>query len=159
MSGDSTFALIWAGEGAVRLGWEVGTRCDCYSDDTHQPRWGCDTCGGFGVVYADAVEVVGLYRSRSAWTSKRMSGEHILGEAELTTPARDIGQVRAWQPGWTDDRVRDRLTVLDAAGDVGPGTIFYPSTRAVPFLFFGVQEGWRVQLQAMDQTTRVKPQP
>lgn len=157
---DPTFELIWQGEGAVRLGWEVAARCTepradgspCFSDDTKQPSWDCLVCGGLGVAYAPAVEIVGLFRSQSAWTSKRMSGEHVLGEAQLTT--RPIHR-----PGWTDDRVRDRLTVLDAVGDVAPGRIFYPATRAVPFIFNRVQEGWRVQLQAMDQATRVRPQP
>lgn len=166
---DLAFQMIWRGEGAVHLRWEAASRCTqprgngdpCTSADTRQPSWDCTLCGGLGVVFAAPVDVVGLYRSRSAWTQKRMSGEHVMGEAELTTPSVAIAGISpAWCPGWSDDRVRDRLTAVAAFGDVAPGTVFCPSTRAVPFIFNNVQEGWRVQLQAVDnELTRVRPQP
>lgn len=165
--GDPSFDLIFAGEGAIRLGWEVATRCTtpradgspCWSDDTKQPDWNCATCGGLGVTYAASVTVRGLFRDQSRWTSKRMSGEHGLGQAQLTTSAIARTITPACRPGWTDDRVRDRFTVLDSPTDAAQGRIFYVATQAVPFLFAGVQEGWRVSLQSMDQATRVRPQP
>lgn len=146
------FADIFAGEGAVRLAWEVAARCTCWTDDSRQPEWGHLACGGFGVIYAAPVTVRGLFRSQARWTSSRVSGERGLGEAELTTPV-------AVHPGYSDRRVRDRFTVLDAPGDAVHGRVFFPAADAVPFVFAGVQRAWRVQLQALEQDDRVVPQP
>lgn len=153
MADEDLFAdVIFAGEGASVLTWEVGTRCSCYSPDSRQPDWQHVPCGGLGAIYAAPVPVRGLLRGQSRWTSHRVSGEHGLGEAQLTTPV-------SVKPGYTDMRIRDRFTVVAATGDFAPGRIFYPAAEAIPFLFDGVQMAWRVQLQSMEQATRGKPQP
>jgi hypothetical protein len=56
-----------------------------------------------------------------------------------------------------DRRVRDRFTIVQE-GDTTAGRVFYPATPPTPFLFDGVQQAWRVQLQAADQADRVVPQ-
>lgn len=144
--------VIFKGEGASRMLWEVATRCDCYSDDTRQPEWGCLTCSGFGVTYAAPVEVRGLFRSQARWTSRQMSGEHGLGEASLTLPL-DV------KPNFVDERFRDRFTIIPATGDADQGRVFYPAADPVPFLFDNVQRAWRVQVQSLQQDTRLIPQP
>lgn len=152
MNDAAIFAAIFQGEGAVELEWEVGTRCDCYSIDTRQPQWGHVACGGLGCLYAAPVAVRGLFRSRSSWQSRHSSGEHQLGEAQLTLPL-------AVRPGYTDERIRDRFRVLAAVADVAAGTVFYPQAHATSFLFAGAQRAWRVKVQALDQVTRTLPQP
>lgn len=157
--GDPLFDLIFTGEGAAQLTWEVASRCvtpradgtPCWAEATKQPAWDCLTCGGLGVVYAAAVEITGLFRGQSRWTSRQPSGEHGLGEAALTTRTPH-------KPGYVDERVRDRFTVLAAVGDVEAGRVFYPAAQAIPFIFDGEQEGWRIQLQGLDQSSRVKAQ-
>lgn len=152
MNDAQVFAHIFLGEGAIPMTWERGSRCSCWSDDTRQPEWGCAECGGFGVIYAPAQPVRGLFRSQSRWTSHRSSGEHSIGEAQLTLPI-DV------KPQWLDDRVRDRFTVTIASGDLEAGRVFYPAAQPIPFLFDGVQRAWRVQVQSADQATRLEPQP
>jgi hypothetical protein len=134
----------------VELRWEAASRCTCWNDDTKQPGWDHQPCGGTGVLYAPAVIVRGLYRSRSEWRSRHMQGEHRLGEAQLTVPLNA-------RPGYVDARVRDRYTVTHAVGDAEAGSTWLPAATAVPFLWMGEQEAWRVQLQGLDQSTRVKP--
>jgi hypothetical protein len=132
---DAIFASIFSGEGGVRLTWQVGTRCTCWNDETKQPLWGHDLCGG-----------------RSQWQSHHASGQHSQGEAQLTTPL-------SVKPNYVDDRVRDRFTVVDALGDAAAGSVWYPAAKPVPFIFAGAQRAWRVQLQGLDQSTRTLPQP
>ncbi len=136
----------------MQLRWEVASRCDCWSEDTRQPDWDCKTCDGLGVAYTRPVTIGALFRSQGRWTSHRPSGEHGLGEASLTTRMEH-------KPGYTDERVRDRYTVTAATDDPIKGRIFYPAAQAVPFIIASRQRAWRVQLAAMDQDTRVKPQP
>lgn len=149
---DAIFASIFTGEGAVRLTWQVGSRCTCWNDETKQPQWGHALCGGLGTQYAAATPILALFRGRSQWNSHHASGQHPLGEAQLTTPL-------AVKPAYLDDRVRDRFTVVDAVGDAAAGSIWYPAAKPVPFIFAGAQRAWRVQLQGMDQATRTLPQP
>jgi hypothetical protein len=151
-SDEAIFAGIFAAEGAIPVRWEVASRCDCYSEDTKQPEWGHADCGGFGAVYAPAREVRALFRGQGRWTANRASGEHGLGEAQLTTPL-------TVKPGYVDERIRDRFTTTIAVGDVDSGRVFYPAAAPVPFLFNGAQRAWRVQLQSADQDSRLKPQP
>lgn len=147
-------------DGAVRMTWEVGSRCStpradgsaCFSTDSRQPNWECTTCGGLGADYAPPVVIYALFRGQSRWKSSNSAGTHALGDAQLTTPV-------IVKPGWTDDRIRDRFTVPDALGDLAAGTVFYPIAKAVPFLFGSVQRAWRVQISALDQSTRTRPQP
>lgn len=148
----ATFASIFAGPGASRLQWEHATRCGCYTDDSAQPTWGCPTCSGYGAVFAAPVEIRALFGSRSAWRVPHVAGQFTHGEARLTTPV-------AVEPGYVDDRVRDRFRVIDAPGDVAPGRVFYPVAKAVPFLLGSVQRAWRVQLTSLDQEQRLVPQP
>ena len=152
MNDDAIFAMLFASEGAVTLTWEAASRCTCWSEDTKQPQWGHELCGGLGTQYAFAMPVRALYRGRSQWNSHRSSGQHPLGEAQLTTPL-DV------KPAYVDDRVRDRFTVVDAQGDLAAGTVWYPAAKPVPFIFAGAQRAWRVQLQGADQATRTLPQP
>lgn len=149
---DSIFTSLFLSEGAHQMTWEVATRCSCYSTDTRQPTWGCPHCGGLGAVFAEAIIVRGLFRAQSRWQGSRAQGELAHGEAQFTTPL-------SCKPGYTDRRIRDRFTVIPAVGDLTEGRIFYPGAEPVPFLFNGVQRAWRVQLQSMDQTDRVVPQP
>lgn len=138
------------GQGAVQLTWEVASRCVCYSADSRQPNWGCPTCSGSGVAYAAPQTVAGLFRSQSRWLSFRREGELDHGEAQLTTPL-------SVKPGYSDRRVRDRLTVPVATGDSTDGRVFYPAAPAVPFLFNNVQRAWRVQLQSAETTQQLNP--
>lgn len=165
----SIVTLIFEGEGSTVLQWEQGTRCVCYSDDTKQPAWsaharpGC-ACGGFGVIYAAPVPVVGLFRSQSRFMSPRMQGELDHGEAALTTPKMPVPiagtTYPACQPGYTDRRVRDRFTVaIEPASDAADDRVFYPAAKAVPFLVNNEHLAWRVQLQSLSQINRVQPQP
>lgn len=149
MDDSAIFEMIWAGEGAVELSWESATRCDCYSQDTKQPRWDHDQCGGLGVRYAPAQTIRALFRSQSRWTAKRMSGEHGLGEATLTTRIEV-------KPVFLDDRVKDRFTVINATGDAEQGRVFHPIADPVPFLFGAppVHRAWRVQIRSLQQQTR-----
>lgn len=157
---DDIFAAIFAEEGAVQLAWEQASRCDCTTDDSKQPAWGCPQCGGAGVVYAAPQTITGLFRSQSRWLSFRREGELAHGEAQLTTPL-------SVRPGYTDRRVRDRFTAIPAATDGGRemptqlpaefvGRAFFPAAQAVPFIFNGAQRAWRVQLQSaeLDQLPR-----
>lgn len=141
-----------ATQGAIALTWEQGTRCDCFDVAKRQAAWGHEPCGGLGVLYANPVAVRGLFRDQSRWTSKKSSGEHGLGEASLTLPL-------TVKPAYTDDRLRDRFTVVDVPDDDVMGRVFYPAAQPVPFVFAGAQRAWRVQVQGMDQHTRTRPQP
>lgn len=153
MTGDAgIFEGIFTGEGAHELTWEVASRCDCYTDDSRQPQWDCADCGGLGAVYAAPTTIRGLFRSQARWTSTHSSGEHSLGEAQLTVPT-------SAKPGYVDRRIRDRYTVLPATGDRDRDRVFYPAAVPVPFLFNGVQYAWRVQLQSVEQATRTRAQP
>lgn len=160
MNDSQLFAAIFTAEGVIRLGWDVASQCvtlrpdgsPCLSEDTRQYYAGCATCGGYGTVFAARVEVRGLFRDQSRWTANRMSGERPLGEAQLTTPT-------TVKPGYRDRKIRDRFTVLDATGDTAVGRVFYPAASPIPFLFAGAQHGWRVQLQSLEQASRVEPQP
>ena len=148
------FELIGAGAGVSELAWEIGSRCDCQINArSKQPQWTCPDCGGLGAVYTAPVTIKAIFRAQSRWTSKHMSGEHSLGDAQLSTLSIDE------RPGYTDARVRDRFTVLVSPTDPARGRIFYPATQAVPFLIGNVQRGWRVQLQSLEQATRTVPQP
>lgn len=152
--------LVFAGPGASVLQWERGTRCDCYNAATDQPEWGHAPCGGFGVIYADPIDVRVLFRSQGRWQSFRMEGQIALGEAELTTPRfSGPGGVVACEPSYTDDRVRDRFRVPAADGDAEAGRVFYPASTPIPFLMANTHLAWRVQLQSMEQDDRVTPQP
>lgn len=148
----AAIAAILAGPGASQLSWQVASRCSCWNPDTEQPQWGHPTCGGYGVVYAAPVTVNGMFRSQSRWTSSHMEGEFPLGEAQLTT---DV----TVKPGYTDRRVRDRFTVVQATGDSVVGRVFLPAASPVPFLIGNQHLAWRVQLQALEQANRVTPQP
>lgn len=145
-------SVIFQGEGASNMLWEVASRCTCYSEDTLQPDWNCELCSGFGVTYAVAVAVRGLFRSQARWTSRQASGEHGLGEAALTLPL-------SVKPTFVDERVRDRFTVVPAVDDDVQGRVFYAAADPVPFLFDNVQRAWRVQVQSLQQDTRLIPQP
>lgn len=149
---DLIFQAIFTGEGASLLRWDIAARCHCYSTNTKQPGWECEDCRGLGVVYPESRQVRGLYRGRSQWTSRRVSGEHGLADAQLTVPVD-------CHPTYVDERVRDRFVALEAFGDFEPGRVFFPAATAVPFLFDGVQRAWRVQLQGADETTRTRPAP
>lgn len=139
-------------EGASQLDWEQATRCDCYSEDSRQPEWGCQSCGGFGAVYADPVRITGLFRSQGRWVSPKSFGELDHGEAQLTLPIEH-------KPGFTDHRVRDRFTVVNATGDLAAGRVFYPAGPATPFMFGDQAHAWRVQLQSLEQRDRELAQP
>lgn len=149
---DALFEDIFTAEGASTLLWEVASRCSCYSEDSKQPQWGHELCGGLGVVYADPVTIRALFRAQSRYISPRREGELDHGEAQLTTRLEH-------KPGYTDRRVRDRYTVVPATGDAAAGRVFYPAAVAVPFIFDNVQRAWRVQLQSMEQSARIVPQP
>ena len=138
--------------GAVPLAWESAERCSCYTDDTRQPDYNCDQCGGSGVRYAEPVEIVGLFRSQARWEHKRAQGELTLAEAELTVPAD-------CQPGYVDMRVRDRYRVLAVAADVPRDMVFYPVAQARPFVFAGQLRAWRVQVQGAENEARQHPHP
>lgn len=164
----AVLTAIFEGDGVSVLHWQAGTRCVCYSDDSKQPRWsaqpppGC-TCGGYGVIYAAPVDVVGLFRSQSRFLSFRAEGELDHGEASLTVPKMPVTRLGvtypACKPGYHDRRVRDRFTVVPSADDVAEGRVFYPAAKAVPFIVGNEQLAWRVQLQALAQEDRVVPQP
>lgn len=153
MSVDSELvAQIFTWEGASTLGWEVATRCDCWSEDSHQPAWGHQACGGFGVLYAAPVTITGLFRSQGRWVTPHSMGEFDHGEAQLTTPL-------SAKPHYTDRRVRDRFTVVPASDDETEGRVFYPAGPPSPFLFGNEHLAWRVQLQSLEQRDRVVEQP
>jgi hypothetical protein len=139
---------LFSWEGAVALGWEVASRCSCYSDDSKQPEWGHEPCKGLGVIYAPRVEIKGLFRSQDRWLSFRREGELERGEAQLTTPL-DI------RPGYIDRRVRDRIITLSAVGDAEEGRVFYPAAQAKPFIFGNVQRAWRVSLQSASEADQL----
>jgi hypothetical protein len=65
----ATLTVVFTSPGATELLWEAATSCDCFADDTHQPQWGHEPCGGWGVVYAAPVTVKVLFRSQARWTS------------------------------------------------------------------------------------------
>jgi hypothetical protein len=67
--------------------------------------------------------------------------------------------VLACKPAYTDDRIRDRFTVPAAIGDSDVGRVFYPASTPVPFLIANTHLAWRVQLQSLEQDSRVVPQP
>jgi hypothetical protein len=160
MDDDAIFELIFDGEGALELTWEIASQCTeprpdgspCYSSDTRQPAWDCTSCGGLGVAYSPPATVRALLQGQSRWKSQHVSGQKPLGEARLTTPL-DV------RPQWRDDRVRDRFTVPMDVDDVTAGTVFYVTGPPVPFNFGGAQRAWRVQLSSLDQGTRARPQP
>lgn len=152
MNDAATFALIFNSQGAVAMTWEAATRCSCYDADTKQPQWGHVACGGLGAVFAAPVAIRALYRGQSRWQSRKGMGNIGLGDAQLTTPV-------AVKPGYVDDRIRDRFTVVSALGDLAAGRVFYPAAQAVPFIFGGAQRAWRVQVQGLDQANRTLPQP
>jgi hypothetical protein len=139
---------IFSWEGAVALGWEIASRCSCYSEDSKQPEWGHESCKGTGILHAPPVTTYGLFRSQDRWLSFRREGELDHGEASLTTPL-DV------RPGYVDRRVRDRFTVLEAVGDPGEGRVFYPAAEAKPFIFNNVQRAWRVSVQAASEADRL----
>lgn len=148
------FELITEGAGASELAWEIGAPCTCaLNARTRQPQWTCPDCAGLGATYSPPVTIRGLFRSQSRWTNKQASGEHSLGDAQLSTLSIEH------RPGYTDARVRDRFTVLASPTDTDRGRVFYPATQAVPFLIGNLQRGWRVQLQSLEQATRALPQP
>lgn len=147
------FAILAAGAGASTLQWETATRCDCYSIDSEQPQWTHAPCGGLGAIYAPAIEIRALFSGQSRWTSKKVSGEIPHGEAQLST--LDV----AHKPDYVDGRIKDRLTITAAADDRLRGRIFYPAVKPTPFIIGNVQRGWRVQLQALEQASRLDPQP
>src|SRR4051794_5018458 len=132
--------------------WEAATRCTCWTDDTRQPEWGHEPCGGLGVVYEAPVDVRVLFRGQAKWTGRHSSGELAQGEAQLTTPLDVV-------PTYVDDRVRDRFSTTAAIGDLEAGRVFYPAAEAVPFIFAGAQRAWRVQLQSLEQKNRLQAQP
>lgn len=150
MDDAAIFRMIFAAEGAVRLTWEVASRCDCYTDNTRQPAWGHEPCGGLGAIYAEPLAITGLFRSQSRWKSRHSSGEHDLMDAQLTT-------LLAHKPGYTDEKIRDRFTVIGVT-DV-EGAVFYAQAEAVPFILAGVHRAWRVKVQGLKQATRTLPQP
>lgn len=160
--------MVFEGEGSSVLTWEQGTRCVCFSEDSKQPKWsahpppGC-SCGGYGVIYAEPLDVVGLFRSQGRFNDFRAEGEFDHGEAALSTPKMPVTRngvtYPACKPGYTDRRVRDRFKVLASEGDAAEGRVFYPAAKAVPFLVGNVQYAWRVQLQALAQEDRIAPQP
>lgn len=142
------FEELFGWEGAVALSWQAASRCSCYSEDSRQPAWGHQPCGGTGVLLAPAVTIYGLFRAQDRWLSFRREGEIEHGQAQLTTPL-------SVRPGYIDRRVRDKLTVLQAVGDAEEGRVFYPAAAARPFIFNNVQRAWRVALQAADETQRL----
>lgn len=135
-------------EGAVAMLWERAVECDCgvIDPDTRQPRWGqdCPECNSQGVRYLPGIEIHGLFRGRSQYQSYRRQGEFQHGEAQLTTPL-------AVCPNYTDRRLRDRLTIRESHGDSERGTVFFPATKPIPFIFAGRQRAWRVQVASIDQ--------
>lgn len=137
-------------EGAVPVSWERATACQCLTPDTKQPVWGCPHCGGDGVTYSTAEQITGLFRGRTQFQSFRREGELAHGEAQLTTPL-------SVKPVYVDRLVRDRLTILAAAGDQQEGTVFFPATPAIPFIFDGLQRAWRVQLQSARRSQELAP--
>jgi hypothetical protein len=148
---DAVFPMLFSSEGAVQLLWEVATPCPNVDPATQQPVWDCPQCAGSGVLFAPAVSIFGLFRSQSRWLSFRAEGEFDHGEATLTTPL-DVCI------GYTDRRVRDRLTVVSDVGDLVRGRVFYPSSPSTPFNFNNVQRAWRVQVQSATQADRLVPQ-
>lgn len=147
---EALIADIFTAEGASSMTWEVASRCNCYTADSHQPQWDHEACGGTGVLYAAAVIVRGLFRSQQRWRDPEMMGELQLGEAMLTLPL-DV------KPNYVDRRVRDRFTVVNATGDAQAGRIFVPAAQPVPFMFGDKHLAWRVQIQSLEQTARVTP--
>lgn len=145
-------AQIFAGEGVSLLNWQIASRCTCWKADTKQPQWDHPICGGTGVQYAPAQQIYGLFRTQQRWIDPRMVGELGHGEASLTTPL-------AAKPGYTDRRVRDRYTVVQATGDSTEGRVFYVAATPVPFLVANQHLAWRVQLTSIRQQDRVVPQP
>jgi hypothetical protein len=129
--------------------WEVASRADDLSADTLQPKW--DGPNPYGVVYAAPVAVVGLFRSQQRWAAPARQGEFMHGEASCTFP-------RNVRPAYTDSRVRDRFTIVNATGDAAAGKVFYPAGQATPFIFDGETLGWRVVLQSLDQEQRLVPE-
>lgn len=142
------FADLFALEGASTIQWQQASRCTCWSDDTKQPQWGHEVCGGKGIIYADPVEITGLFRSQSRWVSARREGELDHSEATLTVSLEH-------KPGYVDRRVRDRYYIGAAVGDDADGRWFVPSGPPVPFLFDNIQRAWRVQVAAVNTTDEV----
>ena|ERR1700686_1634121 len=147
----SIFADIFTGEGAVELGWEAASRCECLNVETKQGNPNCRECYGTGVTFGPSQAVRGLFRSQDRYVSRRMTGELAHGDAQLTTPL-DV------KPGYTDAKVRDRFTVTQAMGDVETGRVFYPAAQPKPFIFNGSQRAWRTSVQALEQQDRVVAQ-
>lgn len=158
---DGIFAdIIFGEEGAVLMTWEVASRPDDVSTDSRQPAWDGDH--PYGVIYAEPIQVVGLFRSQQRWVNGTREGQFNHSEASCSFPARpcQVGNLvyPAVQPGYIDDRVRDRFTVVQAPGDALAGRVFYPAGQASPFIFDGECLAWRVQLQGIDQSQREVPQ-
>lgn len=149
---DAIFADLFAAEGAQTAKWYVGTRCTCYSDDSRQPDWNHEPCGGYGVLYAVPVEIPAIFRGQSRWISPRREGEIDHGEASITVPTPH-------RPGYTDRRVRDRYTINADPDTDSDALMFYVAAPPVPFLFDNVQYAWRVQVTALDQADLLVPQP
>ncbi len=139
---DTLLEDLFTWEGASPLLWERASRCTCWSEDTKQPEWGHEVCGGKGVVYADPVEITGLFRSQSRWVNARREGELDHAEATLTVRVEH-------KPGYVDRRVRDRYLVGPATDDAPEGRMFVPSGPPTPFIFDGVQHAWRIQVAAV----------
>lgn len=149
----SAFFDLGGCEAAVPLMWEKAVRCDqCLTPDTKQPRWGqeCPQCDGKGVRYLPGTQITGFFRGRSQYQSYRVQGELQHGEAQLTVPL-------AVNISYVDRLVRDRITVLAAVGDQERGTVFFPATKPVPFVFNGIQRAWRVQLASIDRQQDLAP--
>lgn len=142
------FEEIFAAEGSSELKWEQAEACDCYSEDSGQPQWGHERCGGTGILYAEPIVIRALLYSQSRWLSFRREGEVSHGEIELRTPL-------SVKPGYVNRRVRDRFTMLPAQGDSTEGRVYVPSTQPRPFIFGNVQRAWRVTLEALDETNRL----
>lgn len=150
----------FASPAAVVLLWERATgRCDCFNPRTRQPEWGHARCGGYGVLYDQPRQVRGLFRSQSRWRVMHMQGTLNLAQAQLTTLAVARAGMVAWKPAYTDDRVRDRITVPAADGDLEQGRIWLPTSEPAPYVFGGETFAWRVGLVSLEQAQRAIPQP
>lgn len=158
---------LFQSSNATVLNWQQASPCTgvpgCPNPETKAPLWGCSKCGGTGVALADAVQVLALFRSQEKWLGKQPEGEYDLGQAQLTTPAVDITldgvTYPACKPGYVDRYVRDRFTVVHAAGDTADGRVFVPAAHVVPFIWAGATLGWRVLVQSLADKQRVVPTP
>lgn len=144
----ATFDRLFSSEGAVPTQWQQATRCDCYSDDSRQPTWGCPQCHGQGVLLRPAQAITALFRSQSRWKTTRGEGELSHGDASMTVRANH-------QPGYVDRRVRDRYTFPVVVADRVPGTVFVPAGPPTPFIFDGEHLAWRVQVQSWNEADKL----